>query len=111
MYYHNKGEKKMYSRRTGILQTSTEGLKKIENFNKNLREQYNNRAKSNVMTANTNANNTNVSNKETKDITQKIGAFLGSEELILIALILFLMFDINKDYLIIGILAMLLLLN
>ena len=100
----------MYSRRTGILQTSSEGLKKIENFNKNLREQYNSRTKVNNSSSALN-NNARTTNVQINDITQKVGAFIGNEEVILIALILFLLFDINRDYLVIGILAMLLLLN
>jgi len=98
----------MYSRRTGVLQTSSEGLKKIESFNKNLREQYNSRGKSPTVASNT---DNQLPKKQSNDITSKIGSLIENEEVILIALILFLLFDINRDYLIIGILAMLLLLN
>ena len=96
----------MYSRRTGILQTSSDGIKKIESFNQNLREQYNSR--------NTQLNITPKSNnsiKNNNEFTNKLYSLFGSEEVILVALILLLAFDINRDYLLIGVLAILLLLN
>ena len=94
----------MYSRRTGILQTSSEGIKKIESFNQNLREQYNSR---NVMTSVT----PKTSKPPANEMGNKLYNLFGSEEVVLIALILLLAFDINRDYLLIGILAMLLLIN
>ena len=98
----------MYSRRTGVLQTSSEGLRKIENFNQNLREQYNNtRSKLVSTTESTSKPTVNRSN----DMLTNIGNLLKNEEVILIALILLLFFDINRDYLLIGTLAMLLLLS
>ena len=97
----------MYSRRTGILQTSSEGIKKIESFNQNLREQYNNRNTHLNVTPKSNSTNKSSNN----DIVNKFYNLFGSEEVILIALILLLAFDINRDYLLIGALAILLLLN
>ena len=91
----------MYSRRTGVLQTSTEGLKKIENFNQNLREQYSQRNKAPAQ--NTQTGSTNSLNK-IKDI-------ILSEEIILIGLILLLLFETNKDYMLIGIIGLLILMN
>ena len=97
----------MYSRRTGMLQTSSDGIKKIESFNQNLREQYNNRnAQSAIKPRSNNAVRTN-----NNEIANKLYNLFGSEEVILIALILLLAFDINRDYLLIGVLAVLLLIN
>lgn len=97
----------MYSRRTGILQTSSDGIKKIESFNQNLREQYKNRSTQlNIAPKSNNAVKANNS-----EIANKLYSLFGSEEVILIALILLLAFDINRDYLLIGVLAILLLLN
>lgn len=95
----------MYSRRTGILQTSTEGLKKIESFNQNLKEQYSQRT-----------NSAKIVPKEENKVNlqeqnSKISKLLGSEEVLLIGMIILLLFDTNKDYLLIGILATLLLIN
>ena len=98
----------MYSRRTGVLQTSSEGIRKIENFNKNLREQYNN-TRSKPISVTQNIQKSNKINNS--DFMTNISNLLKNEEVILIALILLLIFDINRDYLIIGILAMLLLLS
>lgn len=98
----------MYSRKTGVLQTSSEGLKKIENFNKNLREQYNTRNKA---APNTASYSQNKSVMGSNDLFSGIGNLISSEEFVLVALMLLLIFDVNKDFLIIGILAMLLLLD
>lgn len=91
----------MYSRRTGILQTSTEGLKKIESFNQNLREQYSQR---NKPIQNKNENTSMINSEKTKDL-------ILSEEIVLIGLILLLLFESNRDYMLIGILGLLILLN
>ncbi len=91
----------MYSRRTGMLHTSTEGLKKIESFNQNLREQY---SQKNKPTVNINESNLTKSSEKIKDL-------ILNEEVILIGLILLLLFEKNKDYMLIGILGLLILLN
>ena len=97
----------MYSRRTGILQTSSDGIKKIESFNQNLREQY----KSRSTQLNITPKSSNTVKANNNEIVNKLYSLFGSEEVILIALILLLAFDINRDYLLIGVLAILLLLN
>lgn len=96
----------MYSRRTGVLQTSSEGLKKIENFNQNLREQYNRKnitptAEKKISTARTGNNSSLLSLKD----------IIGTEELIIVGLILLLFLENEKDYLLILIFGLLLLLN
>ena len=91
----------MYSRRTGVLQTSTEGLKKIENFNQNLREQYNQRNKPTIQ----NTKRTTTNNLD------KIKDIILSEQVILIGLILLLLLEANKDYMLIGIIGLLILMN
>ena len=97
----------MYSRRTGVLQTSSDGIKKIESFNQNLRDQYNNRSTQPNVVKKT-SNTPKINNNE---LINNILSFFGSEEVILITLILLLVFDINRDYLLIGALAILLLLG
>ena len=96
----------MYSRRTGVLQTSSEGLKKIESFNQNLREQYN--KKSSAPTA-------EMKNNLTKSITNSnilnFKDIIGTEELIIIALILLLFLETERDYLLIIVFGLLLLIN
>lgn len=93
----------MYSKRTGILQTSSEGLKKIENFNQNLREQYNNRSNSAL------SYQEKTQNKEKGNLKQN--NILGIEEIIIIGLIMMLFLEKEQDLILLSILGLLLIIN
>lgn len=90
----------MYSRKTGLLRNGPETQKKIESFNKELREQY--RRKS------------NESSEERQplreaEINVQPNDFSIDENVIIIGLLLLLLSQENKDLLLIGALAALLL--
>lgn len=92
----------MYSRKTGILRNESEVQKKIDSFNNQLREQY--RRRSNEVTE------SHRPIHEEKNIAQSTD-LLMDENILLIGLILLLLSQENKDFLLIGAIAALLLLT
>ena len=95
----------MYSRRTGILHNESEVQNKIKSFNNELREQYKRR----------NQNDVKPYSKTNSDDTEANGTcflnILKNENVVIIGLILLLLSQENKDYLLIGALAALLFLT
>lgn len=96
----------MYSRKTGTMYNQSEAQKKIESFNNNLREQYNSRA-----TPASTAVQSREAPAPSSTSFDSLLNFLSGENIIIIGLIVLLLFEENKDFLLIGILAVLLLLN
>ena len=92
----------MYSRKTGTLYNEAEVKRKIDSFNNDLREQYRHRQMpSNIPSA---------PQKSKEEVPEN--TLLGmNESIIIIGLIILLLGEENKDYLLIGVLALLLFLN
>ena len=97
----------MYSRKTGMLYNSSTAQQKIESFNNELREQYRQHKSKETVSAEAKS----VSKEEAPSNTIGLPDAFSNDDLIIIGLILLLMSEQNKDYLVIGLLAMLLLLN
>ena len=92
----------MYSRKTGTLYNQAEIKRKTDSFNDNLREQYRHRQATPAVY--------NDTEKHKPSVTE--GIELGiNDNVILIGLIMLLLGEENKDYLLIGALALLLFLN
>ncbi len=83
--------------------TPSDAQQKIESFNNNLREQY----RQHSAPASTSA--TTQQPAENKNTFDKLVSFLTNDDIIILGLILLLLFEENKDYLLIGVLAFLLL--
>ncbi len=101
----------MYSRKTGHMYNSSETQRKIENFNKDLREQY--RQRSQITKQKEEAPkklNQNI-DATTKTAPEKTMSLMTSEDIMIIGLIVLLLFEEQKDYLLIGLLAALLFLK
>ena len=100
----------MYSRKTGIMYNPTQTQRKIEDFNKNLREQYQSRGFSHSnnihkdMEVKSKENNTAISNKALDEI-------LNNENIVILSLLSLLLLEKNRDYALIGVLAILLFLK
>ncbi|MBE6700990.1 MAG: hypothetical protein E7582_03780 [Ruminococcaceae bacterium] len=108
----------MYSRKTGIMYNPSQTQKKIEQFNENLRVQYNNRNSFRSPEKVSEIKEEEISDTvsvdaatEENDTLKKIFGMLNNEDIILVILIMLLLFEVNKDYLLIGILAILLFLD
>lgn len=95
----------MYTRKTGMLYNQTDTQRKIDAFNDELREQYRqHKSKDSTVTK----------NDEKSSAVNKNGLLtdsVSSDELLIIGLMLLLLSEKEKDYLVIGLLAALLLLN
>ena len=90
-----------------MLYNQTDTQRKIESFNDELREQY--RQHKSKDTAISKADD-KINNSEVKKSSVLTGDFCG-DELLIIGVILLLLTEKEKDYLVIGLLAALLLLN
>lgn len=96
----------MYLRKSGTLYNETETQKKIESFNNELREQYR-------------QHNSHAPKEVTKRSEEKLvkeantegSSKFANDDIILIGLLLLLLKEEKKDYLLIGALTALLLLN
>lgn len=96
----------MYSRKTGVLYNESEVQRKINDFNNNLREQYRQR---NVQTIS--PKQTVQQNKKKNEAISEFTELLTNDNVIIIGLIVLLLAQEEKDFLLIGVLAILLFLN
>lgn len=98
----------MYYRKTHTSYNSSEAQKKIDSFNKELHEQYKQR--------NGTAESKEIQRAEKQAISDNIintsaANLLTADNIIIIGLILLLLLEENKDYVLIGILASIIFLN
>ncbi len=103
----------MYSRKTGLMYNSSEAQRKIESFNKDLREQYRQRNQTSIQR---NAESEPAKQQKsiealTKVESDKALSLMTGEDMLIIGLIVLLLFEEQKDYLLIGLLAALLFLK
>ena len=87
----------MYSRKTGTLYNETQVKEKTDSFNNELRAQYRNHHTS--------------ERTEEKPVERNVPEIGINETIVIIGLIMLLLGEENKDYLLIGVLAILLFLN
>ena len=102
----------MYYKRAGTLYKSNEAQNKIDSFNKELKNQY--RQHNTDIEIKRRSNITDNEKKDecrTIDISNTEKSIFTGENIIIIGLIILLLFEENKDYLLIGILASIILLN
>ena len=101
----------MYSRKTGNIY-STEIQNKIDNFNRDVQEQYRrNMSKASIKQKETDKSREHSLSHSTPSVSSGITDLLQNDELLLIGLILLLLSEKEKDLVVIGVLAVLLLMN
>lgn len=101
----------MYSRKTGNIY-STEIQNKIDNFNRDVQEQYRrNMSKASIKQKETDKSRERSLSHSTPSVSSGITDLLQNDELLLIGLILLLLSEKEKDLVVIGVLAVLLLTN
>ena len=101
----------MYSRKTGNIY-STEIQNKIDNFNRDVQEQYRrNMSKASIKQKETDKSRERSLSHSTPSVSSGITDLLQNDELLLIGLILLLLSEKEKDLVVIGVLAVLLLMN